>query len=201
MKIFIGMALVWIAFSAVAQSPNHKGTPKKYATGNTDAASKTDSVQGSTTDAPYAIGGQMIEAPQHEDRTQQSADDVEIQRKLANFTKYLVWVGGIQAVNLAGTLLLIKRQANLMKTHAEHFEKLAGATASQADLMDKQLSQMQTAGTHTEQLAQQAVRQSDLTQRQFDSANRPWLSIDFIKAASNLEFREGGDVVIFLATR
>jgi len=58
MKIFIGIALVWIALSAVAQSPNHKGTPKKYATANTNPTSKTDSTQGNTTDAPYAIGGQ-----------------------------------------------------------------------------------------------------------------------------------------------
>jgi hypothetical protein len=112
-------------------------------------------------------------------------------------TIVLTIVGIVGTCAAIKTLKAINRQVHYMLIHAKHFDKLAKATANQAVLMDRQLSQMTTAGTHTEQLAHQAVRQSDLTQRQFDLANRPWISIDFVKAASNLEFREDGSLIIF----
>jgi hypothetical protein len=84
---------------------------------------------------------------------------------------------------------------------AREMARSTGVMRNQWTTMQGQLSQMQTDGNHTKQLAEQAVRQSDLTQRQFDLANRPWIAIDFVKAASNLEFREGGDVLIWLSYR
>lgn len=55
------------------------------------------------------------------------ADDTEIQQQLAKFTKYLVYVGLLQAVVLAFTLLVIMQQAKLMGQHARHLEILGPA--------------------------------------------------------------------------
>jgi hypothetical protein len=139
------LAVICVALFAIAQTPNNQGAAKKYAAANAYPSSNSENAEHKSTDATYTIANQTIEAQRHEDKTQQSGDDIEIQRQLAKFTKYLVWVGAAQALILAGTLLLIWRQANLMKTHAVHFDKLAGTTTSQADLMSKQLTELKTA--------------------------------------------------------
>lgn len=120
MKNLLGIAVTGFALFVVAQTPTNKATTKEH---------PAESVQQSTTDTQkgvVAIGGQTIVTPKTE------ADDIEIQRQLSKFTKYLVWVGGIQALILGGTLLLIWRQASLMKTHAEHLENLAIAAGKNA---------------------------------------------------------------------
>jgi hypothetical protein len=86
-----------------------------------------------------------------------------------------------------------------MESAGKQTDKIIEHASKQVIAAEGQVELMKTAGTHTEQLAQQAVKQSDLTQRQFDLTNRPWISIDFVKPISNLEFREGGDVLVWFA--
>jgi hypothetical protein len=92
----------------------------------------------------------------------------------------IVYITAIYSLIAWFTLLSIKRQADTMARQAEDSKK---------------------SGKHTETLAEQAVRQSDLTQRQLDLTNRPWLAIDFVNAASSLEFKQDGSCWIFLGYR
>jgi len=64
---------------------------------------------------------------------------MEIQRKLAKFTKYLVWVGALQFVALIlqavvfyRTLRQIDRQAGIMDGHSQHLKDLATAASNNA---------------------------------------------------------------------
>jgi hypothetical protein len=101
---------------------------------------------------------------------------------------------------------IMGEQLEAMTGQLRQMENAGGQTDSlikqatrQVAAIESQVELMKTAGTHTEDLARQAVRQTDLTQRQLDLANRPWISIDFVKAASNLEFRDDGCVGIFFS--
>jgi hypothetical protein len=154
-----------------------------------------------------------------ETSSQQTSDeDRATQRKLTWFTGVLAGVGVLQLLVMFLTWLVYKRQAGEMRRSRHEMRRQRHVMFGQYKAMRDQIAQMEEAGkqtgelikhastqsglmalagTHTEKLSQQAVRQSDLTQRQFDLANRPWISIDVVKAASNLEFRENGDVLIF----
>jgi hypothetical protein len=68
-----------------------------------------------------------------------SETDAETQRKLAKFTKYLVWVGALQfaalilqAVVFYCTLNQIDRQAGIMEGHSQHLKDLATAASNNA---------------------------------------------------------------------
>jgi len=73
-------------------------------------------------------------------QTPKPSEDLEIQRKLAKFTKWLVIVGAlqfaaliIQAIAFWYTLGAVRSQANLMGIHAEHLDKLAAAAKENAE--------------------------------------------------------------------
>ena len=86
-----------------------------------------------------------------------NGEDLRIQRKVADFTLLLVIVGLLQALALLGTLWIAMRQADLMRVHAGHLDKLADAAENnanaaslsaatierQAGIMDSQLKTMQ----------------------------------------------------------
>jgi len=59
-------------------------------------------------------------------------EDIRIQRKIANFTAWLVFVGAIQAGALIATLIWIRQQARLMREHAGHLNNLAIAARANA---------------------------------------------------------------------
>jgi hypothetical protein len=80
---------------------------------------------------------------------------------------------------------------------AREMARATGVMKNQWTTMQGQLAEMEGAGKHTETLAAQAVKQSDLTQRQLDLANRPWVCLDSITAASDLVFKDSGEVFIF----
>ncbi len=72
--------------------------------------------------------------------TAKNSDDIETQRKLVAFTKWLAVVGGlqflaltVQAIVFWRTLNQVKAQANLMRVHAEHLENLVGAAKANAE--------------------------------------------------------------------
>jgi hypothetical protein len=66
------------------------------------------------------------------DATIQSEEDVDVQRKLANFTGYLVWVGGLQVLILFVQAVLFRRQTKIMGQHKVSLEQLATAAADNA---------------------------------------------------------------------
>ncbi|MGA2887195.1 MAG: hypothetical protein ABSE51_04035 [Terracidiphilus sp.] len=70
-------------------------------------------------------------------------------KNIAKYTKYLFWAGILQAVVLSGTLIAIFWQACLMRVHAGHLHELAGAAKenanaalSQVELMKRQMDTM-----------------------------------------------------------
>lgn len=71
------------------------------------------------------------------------------------------------------------------------------AIKRQANIMEGQARDAKESGKHTETLAIQAEKQSALTQRQLDLANRPWLCMDSITAATAMEFKQDGSCSIF----
>jgi hypothetical protein len=85
---------------------------------------------------------QKVEALTDRAKSEQSSDDIEIQRQLAKYTKNLVWVGIGQAFVLALTLIVIWRQATLMKAHATHLKSLADAAESNTIATEGQLRTM-----------------------------------------------------------
>jgi uncharacterized protein HemX len=68
---------------------------------------------------------------------------LEIQRKLAKFTKYLVWVGLLQALILAGQAVLFFQQKKIMEEHKTKFNELAKAANSNAEAAILQVRAMQ----------------------------------------------------------
>jgi hypothetical protein len=127
------IAFLWIAALGVLQAPVKKGQATDHGAGDTSQTSKPRNAQQSSTAAPdqaVPAPGQKIEPSQA--KTEQSRDDIEIQRQLAKYTKGLVWVGILQAIVLAGTLVVMWRQAKIMGTHADHLACLAGAAGSTA---------------------------------------------------------------------
>jgi hypothetical protein len=140
------------------------------------------------------------------------------QRKLTWFTGVLAVVGVLQLAVMFVTWLVYKRQAREMRRSRHEMRRQRHVMFDQYKAMRGQMAQMEEAarqteelikqastqsglmalaGTHTEQLAQQAVKQSSLTQRQLDLANRPWICLDSIAAASDLVFKDSGEAVIF----
>lgn len=136
MKTWLVMTCLWMASVGILQSPNDKGPTKQNgAGGNSPSNQHRPGTTGSPQSLPpstVANRNQQIDSAHDTSQAAQSGADIETQRQLAEFTKYLVWVGGIQAFILAGTLLLIWRQANLLQTHAGHLKCLANAAAANA---------------------------------------------------------------------
>lgn len=154
-------------------------------------------------------------------QSQQTSDeDRATQRKLTWFTGVLAGVGIAQLVVMFLTWLVYKRQAGEMRRSRHEMRRQRHVMYRQYRVMRDQIAQMEAAGkqtaelinqaatqsglmalagTHTETLAAQAEKQSKLTQRQLDLANRPWICIDSVTAASDFTFRDSGDAVIFVA--
>lgn len=143
MKILLAVGCFWVASLVILQPPNDKGTAKQNGAGDTNQASKSEHSQASSGN-PFPSGTvvncyQEAESASHDCHKEQSSEDIEIQRKLAKFTKYLVWVGGLQFVALIlqavvfyFTLKKIGTQAEIMQTHADHLDKLAKAARDNA---------------------------------------------------------------------
>jgi hypothetical protein len=162
-------ALLWIAILGSLQAPGNKGAEKTHAAGDANQTSATANPQqnsASPLDQKTAAPGQRAESSTDKAKTERSSDDIEIQRQLAKYTKNLVWVGIGQAVVLALTLIVIWRQATLMKAHAEHLKSLAAAAGSstaaasgQLEAMKGQLRQMESSGKQIDELVRHAAAQ------------------------------------------
>jgi hypothetical protein len=117
-------------------SPKSKGRTQSPGTANTQQSSSANQQKEASTEPIPAveISEQKIQAPRNERSEQQVQEDIDIQGKLAKFTKYLVVVGALQLLTLIGqavvfylTLNQIDRQANLMGLHAGHLSDLVAA--------------------------------------------------------------------------
>lgn len=150
----------------------------------------------------------QVETPTIESSRADTHED-EATRKLARYTFWLmVFTAGLVAVGVLQAVALIL-QARLLKKHAGHLDKLASAAEAnsnatketllaiqrQADIMEQQAADAKESGKHTEELAKQAVRQTELTQFQLELTHRPWIAIENVSPASNLEFDERGGVL------
>jgi hypothetical protein len=203
-----------------AKANRTQGTAAAKHNGNNQALS-VQSASAPTT-APIATVSQGSPTTANDDsRTgdQQTAEENRAtQRKLTWFTGILAAVGVLQLVVMFLTWLVYKRQAREMRRSRHEMRRQRHVMFGQYKAMRDQIAQMEEAGkqteelirqastqsglmalsgTHTEQLAQQAVKQSSLTQRQLDLANRPWICLDSIAAASDLVFKDSGEAVIF----
>lgn len=116
-----------------AQGPPKEGVAKSGSSVGTQTTAKSQNEQHPASNVTVVVNPPT--APASDEAEKEKAEDIAIQRKLAHFTRQLVIVGGLQTLVLAGTLVLIGIQANLMKVHAEHFEKLAGATELNARIL------------------------------------------------------------------
>jgi hypothetical protein len=172
-------AFLWIAIFGVLQAPNNKATAKNNSggAGKTGATTSTQHSSASSPDQTAIAPSQKIEPPVDKAKTGKSSDDIEIQRQLAKYTRNLVWVGIGQAVVLALTLIVIWRQATLMKAHAEHLKSLAVAAESstiaaggQLKAMQDQLGQMEESGRQTDKMLEAARKSADAAKISADIA-------------------------------
>lgn len=140
------VAAVWVAASGQTKplSPPKRGVAKQASTENTQnpAEANKDQSRGGKVAPPV---DQNPSATASQGNKSEESEDIRIQRKIADLTAGLVWVGALQALALIGTLVVVWRQAIWMGVHAGHFESL-GQTASantvaikrQAQLMNRQ---------------------------------------------------------------
>jgi hypothetical protein len=87
----------------------------------------------------------QVESPYKETECAQQGDG-ETERQLARYTFWLVVVGVLQALALAGTLWIVRRQAKIMdrqtgimKAHGGHLENLASAADASSQNTEKTL--------------------------------------------------------------
>jgi hypothetical protein len=132
------IVVLWLAASSVAQAPPER---KAQPTRNPSV------VQGSTNvkpkEPPSQSTGQTqifvtYENPGADHKvSKEQSEDIDVQRQLARFTKYLVWVGVFQALILAGQGVLFFQQKQIMGQHKESLEQLAGAAKANATAAQK----------------------------------------------------------------
>ena len=102
----------------------------------------------------------QVGTPPSDAESNQSREDIRVQRELAQYTGLLVLVGFLQAAVLAATLWVVRRQATIMgrqteimTTHAGHLESLAAA----ADASSKATTEMRTAIQSQAELMQKTL--------------------------------------------
>jgi hypothetical protein len=183
-------AFLWIAIFGVLQVPSNKDSAKNHSAVTSQTSAPADTQQKSTgaADQRVPVPSQRIDSPSAAAKTEQSRDDVEIQRQLAKYTKNLVWVGIAQAVVLAGTLVVIWRQSKLMKTHADHLKSLADAAESntiaaggQLKAMQDQIGQMESSGKQTDKIIEATQKSADaalLNAQAVMNAQRAWILVE-----------------------
>jgi hypothetical protein len=141
MKTLLVIACLWTAGIGLLQSPN-SGTAQQNGAASTNPSDspKKDHQTDTGNSVPNRVdtpAKQRTESDQRASPASKSNDDIEVQRQLTTFTKYLVWVGIGQAIVLAFTLLVMWRQARIMGTHATHLDNLSKAATSNAQAASK----------------------------------------------------------------
>jgi len=118
-----------LSIACVSNAQEKPKAPKKNAAGQTETKKQQTEPPQAKDAAP---SNQQGNATEKKSEATHHEDDLEIQRRLAKFTLYLVWVGAIQCAALIGQGIVIIRQAILMKEHAGHLENLSNAAKQNA---------------------------------------------------------------------
>jgi hypothetical protein len=100
----------------------------------------------------------------------QSAEDIRIQGKIADLTFWLVIFGGVQALALIGTGVVVCRQAGLMKVHAEHLSGLAVAASANASSIARQAALMNRQNTISISSARTARDSADAAKKSAEAS-------------------------------
>lgn len=119
--------LFCFAISFAGQTPRNKGIPKQHSASNTDDTSTTREHQKESENPPNQTIT-IYDQPRAEDSnavTKQSQDAIDVERKVAEFTQKLVWVGLLQ-------VLALLVQAVFFFIHSRHLGALARAASDNA---------------------------------------------------------------------
>lgn len=184
MKVFFGTTCLLLVAIAVYQTSNDKGIAKQNRAPDVDQTSQTTSSQQEAgSPAPKAnFPGQKAQIlksgpPVKNGQTNHPVDDVEVQRQLAKFTKYLAYVGLLQAVVLAATLWFIRRQAAIMGDHATHLKDLAKAATDNAAAASKNADFSKANADATKDLAIAAKENAEITRKTLVLQQRPRIAV------------------------
>jgi hypothetical protein len=137
-------AVLVLAAQNVPTGAPKQGIAKKSSSGGDQKSTQSDKNQRPNCDSVSVTSP----SPAATDSEKKKDDEeVQIQRKVADLTTWLVVVGALQALALVGTLFIVARQAQWMGVHAGHLSGLANAAtnnasaiARQADLIEQQTS-------------------------------------------------------------
>lgn len=136
-RLAILTVLFLVAFAGIGftQPPKDAMTAKNKAAADTAVSNTPSGQKQRAADAqmPGTVKGND-QPPSAKDGfgANQTKEDLEIQWQLAKFTKYLVWVGGVQALALLGSVVIIFYQAKLMGRQDEHLKNVADAAGENA---------------------------------------------------------------------
>src|SRR5258708_963918 len=124
--------------TAIAQSTPKQGTATEKSSLKSDRAKQPDLSHETVEKVPPTAD--KPSANLTDTHVANNSEDIETQRKLVEFTKWLAIVGGlqflaliVQAIVFWRTLHQVKAQANLMRVHADHLENLVVASKANAE--------------------------------------------------------------------
>lgn len=142
--LVFAILIIWAIALGSSQAPKSAGIAKKGSAAN---ARKSDTPnQQAQNPAIAPPNAPAIQNPEKnpppvsgDNKTNQSDEDMQIQRQMARFTWELVIVGVIQALALVGTVIVAGMQTRALHRHSEHFEELASRLRDQVEISRKAL--------------------------------------------------------------
>lgn len=183
--IVAALALLSIRVLAIDKTPSkspEQRIVKESVRTRAKKSNQSDSNESTASQSLPLVAKQPTATAADPDKEQRN-EDIAIQRKIANLTFWLVVVGFLQASVLAGTLVLIWRQASLMQEHATELKRLAStgeqntrAMRRQAAIMRLQLWQMKGQAEATNKSADAALAQFKAMKSR--ERARVWITID-----------------------
>jgi hypothetical protein len=128
------ITLSCIAILGVCQTPKDKGIPVQKSTSNAALNKNPDTNEQHTANLPNSTtaANQSASGESTSNGSNQSRDSIEVERKVAKFTGYLVGVGLLQFLILAVQAVLFFQQKKIMGQHKVSLEQLATAAIDNA---------------------------------------------------------------------
>lgn len=153
----------WLFFAififAFAQQPTKdaKGTAKTSPTEITEQSNgakqnKKQSANGLAVPNQTIFYNQQSAAPESKTDEAEAEQNAQIQRRIAAFTRLLVFVGVLQFFALVGQVMIYRRQAKIMAHQAHEMTRQRVTMHRQLEAMQGQLAQMESSGKQTEQI-------------------------------------------------
>jgi hypothetical protein len=144
--------------SQPAKSPEKQGIAKSGSTQSASQAEASANTDQQSKPEVAAIGN--VSSVANKPHTDQSNDDVGVQRNIEIFTGLLVLVGFLQGIVMFLTWRIYGRQANEMRRQRHEMRRQRHVMYRQLKAMRAQLAQMESAGKQTDQLISQAEDQA-----------------------------------------